>query len=43
MIRPGSHHSDENGLANPEDEPEHIRKVHADMVAFVQGWLKEEA
>ena len=43
LIPDAVHHYDENGLKNPQDEPERIRKVHAEMVEFVKGWLKEDA
>jgi hypothetical protein len=31
----------QNGLENPEDEPAEIRRVHAEMIAFVKAWLKD--
>ena len=43
MIPDAVHHFDENGLANPKNEPERIQKVHAEMIEFVRGWLKEDA
>ncbi|KAJ3882525.1 serine carboxypeptidase S28-domain-containing protein [Lentinula edodes] len=47
MLRPfkiipnGVHHYDEYGLQNPDDEPPEIRKIHEEMVAFVQHWLRD--
>lgn len=43
IIRPedGVHHYDEYGLANIADEPEEIRKIHGEMIAFVMEWLKD--
>lgn len=32
---------DMHGLSNVYEEPPEIRKVHADIVRFVQEWLKE--
>lgn len=42
LITPeGGHHYEENGLANFEDEPEEIKKIHKEIIAFVKEWLKE--
>ncbi|KAF9449108.1 hypothetical protein P691DRAFT_813128 [Macrolepiota fuliginosa MF-IS2] len=39
---PGAvHHWDENGLADLMDEPDEIKDIHADEVAFVEAWLEE--
>jgi hypothetical protein len=35
------HHWDENGLANPLDEPEDIRRIHDETIMFVTEWLKD--
>ncbi|KAG2370312.1 serine carboxypeptidase S28-domain-containing protein [Suillus spraguei] len=35
------HHYDEYGLKNISDEPEEIRKIHVEMIAFVMEWLKD--
>ncbi|EJD41230.1 peptidase S28 [Auricularia subglabra TFB-10046 SS5] len=35
------HHWDENGLANPADEPRRIREIHYEEVQFVRSWLRE--
>ena len=35
----GVHHWDENGLRNPRDEPDDIKKIHAEMIYFVREWL----
>ena len=37
----GVHHWDENGLANPSDEPPRIQTIHREEIAFVKSWLKE--
>ncbi|KAG7088068.1 hypothetical protein E1B28_012099 [Marasmius oreades] len=39
---PGAvHHWDENGLANINDEPPEILKIHQETIAFVKEWLKD--
>ncbi|KAK1227719.1 Serine carboxypeptidase S28 [Marasmius sp. AFHP31] len=39
---PGAvHHWDENGLANINDEPPEIIKIHTEMIGFVKEWLKD--
>ena len=35
------HHWDEYGLANMEDEPEDIQKIHREMIEFVKHWIKD--
>lgn len=41
-VMPGAvHHYDENGLADPAQEPPTIKEIHAQEVEFVKGWLKE--
>ena len=37
----GVHHYDEYGLKNIFDEPPEIRKIHEEMIAFVNSWLKD--
>lgn len=39
IIPGGVHHWDENGLANLEDEPLEIQKIHNEMIEFVKSWL----
>ncbi|TCD70549.1 hypothetical protein EIP91_002895 [Steccherinum ochraceum] len=41
VIPGGVHHYDEYGLANMEDEPEEILKIHKEMIHFVKAWLKD--
>jgi hypothetical protein len=37
----GVHHYDEYGLANLLEEPAEIRKIHAEMISFVNSWLRD--
>jgi hypothetical protein len=37
----GVHHYDEYGLKNIHDEPHEIRKIHEEMIAFVNSWLND--
>lgn len=37
----GVHHYDEYGLANINDEPPEILKIHKEMIHFVKEWLKD--
>jgi hypothetical protein len=37
----GVHHWDENGLANPADEPPEIQAIHNAEIEFVRAWLKD--
>ncbi|KAF8810219.1 peptidase S28 [Phlegmacium glaucopus] len=41
LIPDAVHHYDEYGLANIFDEPPQIRKIHAEMITFVNSWLKD--
>ncbi|KAJ6508343.1 serine carboxypeptidase S28-domain-containing protein [Mycena sanguinolenta] len=41
VIPGGVHHYDEWGLLNLADEPKEIRKIHLEMIDFVQEWLKD--
>jgi len=41
IIPNGVHHHDELGVENLLDEPPKIRKIHAEMIAFVNSWLKD--
>jgi len=41
LIPNGVHHYDEYGLANLLEEPAEIRKIHAEMISFVNSWLKD--
>ncbi|KAJ3799815.1 serine carboxypeptidase S28-domain-containing protein [Lentinula aff. detonsa] len=41
VIPNGVHHYDEYGLKISENEPPEIRKIHEEMIAFVQAWLKD--
>ncbi|KAH8104535.1 peptidase S28 [Cristinia sonorae] len=41
LIPNGVHHYDEWGLANIEDEPTEILKIHREMIHFVKEWLKD--
>ncbi|KAJ3503107.1 hypothetical protein NMY22_g18365 [Coprinellus aureogranulatus] len=41
LIPGGVHHYDEWGYENIFEEPEEIRKVHAEMIHFVREWLKD--
>ncbi|KAK7690876.1 hypothetical protein QCA50_005978 [Cerrena zonata] len=41
LIKGAVHHYDENGLADPSQEPPTIQEIHAQEVEFVKGWLKE--
>ncbi|KAF5335362.1 hypothetical protein D9611_011660 [Ephemerocybe angulata] len=37
----GVHHYDEWGYENVLEEPEEIRRIHADIIHFVRVWLKD--
>lgn len=39
LIPGGVHHWDENGLADPSQEPSEIQRIHAEEVEFVKSWL----
>ncbi|KZV66837.1 peptidase S28 [Peniophora sp. CONT] len=41
LIPGGVHHWDENGLADPSQEPSEIQRIHAEEVAFVKSWLED--
>ncbi|KIM40869.1 hypothetical protein M413DRAFT_445651 [Hebeloma cylindrosporum] len=41
IIPDGVHHYDEYGLANLLEEPPEIRKIHAEMIHFVNSWLSD--
>ncbi|KAF8316052.1 hypothetical protein DL93DRAFT_2193817 [Clavulina sp. PMI_390] len=41
-IPAGVHHFDENGLKDHTLEPEQIRRIHREEIAFVKAWLKED-
>lgn len=41
LLLDGVHHYDEYGLADIEDEPPEILKIHKEMIYFVQEWLKD--
>ncbi|KAF8965115.1 serine carboxypeptidase S28-domain-containing protein [Flammula alnicola] len=41
LIPDGVHHYDEYGLANLFEEPAEIRKIHAEMITFVNSWLRD--
>jgi len=41
LIPGGVHHWDENGLEEHDEEPDFIRKLHHQEVAFVKAWLKD--
>jgi len=41
VIPDGVHHYDEYGLANLLEEPPEIRKIHAEMIHFVNSWLRD--
>ncbi|GJE94546.1 peptidase S28 [Phanerochaete sordida] len=41
LIPSAVHHYDENGLADHTAEPDNIRTIHAEEVAFVLEWLKD--
>ncbi|KAF4617719.1 hypothetical protein D9613_006175 [Agrocybe pediades] len=41
LIPNGVHHYDEYGLANILEEPAEIRKIHAEMIFFVNSWLRD--
>lgn len=41
MAVDGVHHYDEYGLANINDEPPEILKIHKEMIHFVKEWLKD--
>ncbi|KAI0062858.1 peptidase S28 [Artomyces pyxidatus] len=41
LVPGGVHHWDENGLRNSTAEPQEIRLIHEQEVAFVQAWLKD--
>ena len=35
------HHWDENGLADPSQEPGFIQTIHEQEIAFVKAWLAD--
>ncbi|PIL30738.1 hypothetical protein GSI_06906 [Ganoderma sinense ZZ0214-1] len=41
LIPTGVHHWDENGLADPSQEPAFIQTIHQQEIAFVKAWLKD--
>ncbi|KAF9566070.1 peptidase S28 [Agrocybe pediades] len=41
LIPNAVHHYDEYGLANIQDEPPEILKIHQEEIAFVQSWLHD--
>ena len=41
LKKDGVHHYDEYGYENILEEPPEIRKIHVEMITFVNSWLKD--